>query len=111
MKNHSKTASGAYEDHSQFDSDDSNSSNTENTQNSTRSFTTPRPQQQQMPPEIPVTDGGESGRNLNKQPATLDLSINAPSQALSNILLSRPVRVSNPVWTASTDAGLIIQIR
>ncbi|XP_050068747.1 transcription factor kayak [Anopheles maculipalpis] len=92
MKNHSKTASGAYEDHSQFESDDSNSSSTENTQDSSRSYGTTRHQQppQQMAPEIPVADSSESGRNLNKQPVTLDLSIHAPSQALSNILISRP---------------------
>ncbi|XP_052901270.1 transcription factor kayak isoform X1 [Anopheles moucheti] len=83
MKNHSNIASGAYEDHSQFDSDESNNSNSDNTQNSITS--TVSGGLQQMPPEIPVAGG-----NDNNQPTTLDLSINAPTQALSSILIARP---------------------
>uniref|UniRef100_A0A182M2B7 Uncharacterized protein n=1 Tax=Anopheles culicifacies TaxID=139723 RepID=A0A182M2B7_9DIPT len=91
MKNHSNTASGAYEDHSQFDSDESNNSNSENTQHSITSNASGG--HQQMPPEIPpATGGNDSGGNLNKQPTTLDLSINAPTQPASSILIPRPTR-------------------
>ena len=90
MKSHNNVTSRSCDENSQLDSDVSNNSCSGNIHDSVIS-TSHAEADHQMPSLTVVAGKDHVGGNNNDQPASLDLTINAPVQPFSSFRMSRAV--------------------